>query len=41
MSKHEVIIYWSADDKAFLAEVPELPGFAARFPNPRDRKSVV
>ena len=26
MSKYEIIIYWSADDKAFIAEVPELPG---------------
>ncbi|HSV96378.1 MAG TPA: type II toxin-antitoxin system HicB family antitoxin [Spirochaetota bacterium] len=24
--KYEVIIYWSEDDQAFLAEVPELPG---------------
>ena len=29
MSKYEVIIYWSAEDKAFIAEVPELPGCAA------------
>ena len=29
MSKYEVIIYWSEDDKAFVAEVPELPGCAA------------
>ena len=29
MSKHKAIIYWSADDKAFVAEVPELPGCAA------------
>ena len=26
---YEVIIYWSKDDKAFIAEVPELPGCAA------------
>ena len=26
MSRHDVIIYWSADDKAFIAEVPELSG---------------
>ena len=25
MSKYEVIIYWSKDDQAFIAEVPELP----------------
>ena len=29
MSKYEVIIYWSKDDQAFIAEVPELPGYAA------------
>ncbi len=29
MNKYEVIIYWSAEDKAFIAEVPELPGCAA------------
>lgn len=29
MSKYEIIIYWSEDDKAFIAEVPELPGCAA------------
>jgi predicted RNase H-like HicB family nuclease len=29
MSKYEIIIYWSADDQAFIAEVPELPGCAA------------
>lgn len=27
--KYEIIIYWSKDDKAFLAEVPELPGCVA------------
>jgi predicted RNase H-like HicB family nuclease len=29
MPKYEVIIYWSADDNAFVAEVPELAGCAA------------
>ncbi len=29
MSKYEVIIYWSGEDKSFIAEVPELPGCAA------------
>lgn len=28
-SRYEVIIYWSADDNAFIAEVPELPGCMA------------
>ena len=27
--KYEVIIYWSDEDKAFIAEVPELAGCAA------------
>jgi predicted RNase H-like HicB family nuclease len=29
MTKYEIIIYWSEEDKAFVAEVPELPGCAA------------
>jgi predicted RNase H-like HicB family nuclease len=27
--KYEIIIYWSAEDQAYVAEVPELPGCAA------------
>jgi predicted RNase H-like HicB family nuclease len=27
--RYEMIIYWSAGDAAFIAEVPELPGCAA------------
>ena len=29
MPKYEVIIYWSEQDNAFIAEVPELPGCMA------------
>ncbi|MCP5102505.1 MAG: type II toxin-antitoxin system HicB family antitoxin [bacterium] len=29
MYKYEIIVYWSEDDEAFIAEVPELPGCAA------------
>jgi len=27
--QYEIILYWSRDDQAFIAEVPELPGCAA------------
>jgi predicted RNase H-like HicB family nuclease len=27
--RYELIIYWSEEDQAFVAEVPELPGCAA------------
>jgi predicted RNase H-like HicB family nuclease len=29
MHKYEIIIYWSNEDRAFVAEVPELPGCMA------------
>jgi predicted RNase H-like HicB family nuclease len=29
MPRYEIIIYWSKDDDAFIAEVPELPGCMA------------
>jgi len=29
MLQYEIIIYWSKEDEAFIAEVPELPGCAA------------
>lgn len=32
MSKYEVIIYWSEEDGAFVAEAPQLPGCAAHGP---------
>jgi len=28
-TKYEIIIYWSAEDQAYIAEVPELPGCMA------------
>lgn len=27
--RYEVILYWSSEDKAFVVEVPKLPGCAA------------
>ena len=29
MDKYEIIIYWSEEDQAFIAEAPELPGCMA------------
>ncbi len=29
MDKYEIIIFWSNEDEAFVAEVPELPGCMA------------
>lgn len=29
MNTYEVIVYWSREDQAFIAEVPELTGCAA------------
>ena len=34
--KYETIIYWSTDDQAFIAEVPELPGCAADGSTPSE-----
>jgi predicted RNase H-like HicB family nuclease len=32
MSKYAIVLYWSEEDEAFIAEVPELPGCAADGP---------
>jgi len=29
MDRYEIIIFWSAEDEAFVAEIPELPGCMA------------
>ena len=29
MNKYEIILYWSEQDSAYIAEVPELPGCMA------------
>jgi predicted RNase H-like HicB family nuclease len=39
MYKYEVIIYWSEEDSAFLAEVPELAGCMADGKTPKEALS--
>ena len=36
MDRYEIIIYWSSEDNAFIAEVPELPGCMAHGANQED-----
>lgn len=36
MYKYGIIIYWSKEDAAFIAEVPELPGCMAHGDTPED-----
>ena len=36
MYKYETIIYWSDEDQAFIADVPELPGCMAHGPTPNE-----
>jgi predicted RNase H-like HicB family nuclease len=36
VKKYEIIIYWSSEDDAFVAEVPELPGCAAHGPTQQE-----
>jgi predicted RNase H-like HicB family nuclease len=39
--RYEIIIYWSDEDQAFVAEVPELPGCAADGPTYQTALSAV
>ena len=34
MHKYEIIIFWSNDDAAYIADVPELPGCIAHGESP-------
>ena len=36
MHKYEIILYWSNEDRAFIAEVPQLPGCMAHGDNQED-----
>jgi len=35
VQKYEIILYWSNEDKVFVAEVPELPGCMAHGKTPK------
>ena len=39
-SKYEIIIYWSKEDNAFIAEVLELPGCSADGSTYQEAKNV-
>ena len=39
--KYEIILYWSEEDRAYIAEVPELPGCAADGPRYRQALNKV
>jgi predicted RNase H-like HicB family nuclease len=39
--RYEIILYWSKDDDAFIAEVPELPGCAADGPTYHEALTAV
>jgi predicted RNase H-like HicB family nuclease len=36
MHKYEIILYWSEEDRAYIAEVPELAGCMADGPTTKD-----
>ena len=36
MPNYEIILYWSHDDGAYIAEVPELPGCMADGPTAKE-----
>ncbi|MGE3772679.1 MAG: type II toxin-antitoxin system HicB family antitoxin [Gammaproteobacteria bacterium] len=40
-SKYEIIIYWSTDDGAFIAEAPDLPGCMADGATHQDALSAL
>ena len=36
MNKYEIIVHWSDEDDAYIAEVPELPGCIVHGASPDD-----
>ena len=41
MDRYEIIMYWSKEDDAFIAEVPELPGCLAHGATQEDALASV
>jgi len=41
MHRYEIIIYWSKEDDAYIAEVPELPGCMAHGASDREALSHI
>ncbi len=41
MDRYEIIIFWSDEDDAFVADVPELPGCMAHGASHEDALSAV
>jgi predicted RNase H-like HicB family nuclease len=41
MTKNDAILYWSDEDGAFIAEIPELPCCAADGPTRQEARSAV
>lgn len=41
MDRYEIIMYWSKEDDAFIAEVPELPGCMAHGATQEDALASV
>ena len=41
MDRYEIIIFWSDDDQAFVADVPELPGCMAHGQTHEDALAAV
>src|SRR2546430_15839632 len=39
--RYEIVIYWSDPDRAFVAEVPQLPGCAGDGPTQREALTAV
>ena len=36
IDQYQIVIYWSEDDRAFIAEMPELPGCMSDGPTEAD-----